>query len=59
MIGNAGLNNVHRLFLLLNGDFEAEESEIIHLESNNRDTNQLPVYMMTQLNIQRKIHFQK
>lgn len=36
MIGNTRLNNVHRLFLLLNGDIEAEESKIIYLEANNR-----------------------
>ena len=36
MIGNARLHNVHRLFLLLNGDFEAEKNEIIYLESNNK-----------------------
>ena len=35
-LGNTRLHNVHRLFLLLNGDFEAEENEIIYLESNSK-----------------------
>lgn len=59
MIGNTRLCNVHRWFLLLNGHMVILRQKkrrlcILNQITNlhlNRNTNQLPVYMFTQLNI--------